>query len=772
MASCLILADDFTGACDTGLAFARAGLRTFAVTGSESARLALMSSDVVALDTESRPCSPADAASRVRESISGLGDACPGLAYKKVDSALRGNLASEVREAMRSLDLDLCLMAPAFPDAGRVTAGGYHLVHGVPVERTEVGKDPGSPVRGSFLPHLLEGDPETSIHVIQLEDVAEGAGHIAAMAEGMRGSGPTLVVLDAASNEDLRQIALAAAKIGPTPLLCGSAGLAAHLAEAFALRTSFQQRTPETTASGPVLFVSGTGESTTQRQISGLRARSGVPGHEIHILAVSSDVRDGRISDLQKRVTEELTGELERTGLGVLSLVGIHEAGSREPVARGLRFLATVVRDVLRSVNGAQLAVTGGWTALEVLGAMTAASVEILSECEAGVPISRVADGPFEGRRIVTKGGAIGDDETFVRVLETLKTRPGAGPATEQPILGITMGDPCGVGPEIIAKALCRPEPYDLCRPLVIGHPEILREQLRFTKHPDVEVREVTAPEEGAYRPGTIDVLSPTEVDLGQLETGAVREEGGRAAVAWVLAGIELAMEGRIGGIVTAPLNKEAMNRAGFHYAGHTELLAERTEAVRARLMLASEKLSVAHVTGHMALKDVPKRLTTEEVLETTRLLNDALVTDDRPRPKIVVLGLNPHAGEAGLFGDEDEQVIRPAVEQACADGIDASGPLPADATFFKAYAGEYDGVVAMYHDQGHVPMKLVAFETAVNVTLGLPIVRTSVDHGTAFDIAGKGIAKEGNLIEAIREGARLAMGRADGRRQTAKEKH
>jgi len=299
----------------------------------------------------------------------------------------------------------------------------------------------------------------------------------------------------------------------------------------------------------------------------------------------------------------------------------------------------------------------------------------------------------------------------------------------------------------------------------VIGDAEVLRRNLRFSARPETAIRAVENPEAGAYEYGVIDVLSPVDVDLEKVVTGTVCSEGGRAAVAWVMEGIGLAMAGRIDGIVTAPLNKEAMNLAGHRYAGHTELLAEQTGAARARLMLACEQLSVAHVTGHIPLHDVSEQLTTVEVLETTRLLNASLTMADRPRPRILVLGLNPHAGESGLFGEEDALVIRPAVEQACREGIDATGPLPADASFMKAWRGEYDGVVAMYHDQGHVPMKLVAFDDAVNVTLGLPIVRTSVDHGTAFDIAGQGIANEGNLIEAMRMGAKLAKRqRADGK--------
>ncbi len=318
------------------------------------------------------------------------------------------------------------------------------------------------------------------------------------------------------------------------------------------------------------------------------------------------------------------------------------------------------------------------------------------------------------------------------------------------------MGDPCGVGPEIIAKALSLPETYEACRPLVIGHPDILQTNLKFATH-GLGVREVDSPESAVFEWGQVEVLSPCEVDLDEVRVGAVCREAGRAAVAWVVEAIGLAMSDRIGGIVTAPLNKEAMNQAGHRYAGHTELLAERTGGSDVRLMLASDRLNVAHVTGHVALMDVAERLTEDRVYDTLAMLREALIDLGKPNPRIVVCGLNPHAGEAGLFGQEDADLIQPAVDRATAEGWLVEGPLPADTVFFKAYDGLFDGVVAMYHDQGHAPVKLVAFDQAVNVTLGLPIVRVSVDHGTAFDIAGKGIARVDNMLRTLKLGAVLA---------------
>ena len=327
---------------------------------------------------------------------------------------------------------------------------------------------------------------------------------------------------------------------------------------------------------------------------------------------------------------------------------------------------------------------------------------------------------------------------------------------TLRPLLGITMGDVCGIGPEVIVKALSHSSVYAFCRPLVIGDADVLAENLAHASQ-QLEVRSVDGPESGGYLFGRIDLWAPVDVNRLQIETGRVCPEAGRAAVEWVVLAADLAAAGRIDGIVTAPLNKEAMNRAGFPYAGHTELLAERLGVSDVRLMLASDRLNVAHVTGHVALQQVPERLTEARVLGTVRLLHDALADMGRPDPGIAVCGLNPHAGEAGILGREDAELIRPAVQKANAEGMRVAGPLPADTVFLKAYNGGFDGVVAMYHDQGHAPVKLVAFHDAVNVTLGLPVVRVSVDHGTAFDIAGEGVANEANMLSTLRLGARLA---------------
>lgn len=332
------------------------------------------------------------------------------------------------------------------------------------------------------------------------------------------------------------------------------------------------------------------------------------------------------------------------------------------------------------------------------------------------------------------------------------------------PHLAITMGDPAGIGPEIIVRAVQRLSPRLAAgelKLLVTGDvPALRKAEALFGAAAIPEVRE------GDTWPAAA-ILQAGDPG-GPIVTGEVGAPGGRMAYLAIEKAVALAMAGRIQGLVTAPLNKEALNLAGYHYAGHTELLAELTGVRGSVMMLAHGTMNVSHVTTHVALEDVPKRITPERIRRVIDLTNDAMKRLGKARPKIAVAALNPHAGEGGLFGRQDIDISMPTIAAAVADGLDVVGPVPGDTVFVKLRAGQYDAVVAMYHDQGHIPVKLLGFKvnpetgtweglSGVNITLGLPIIRTSVDHGTAFDIAGKGVASETSLIEAIEYAERLA---------------
>jgi 4-hydroxythreonine-4-phosphate dehydrogenase len=333
-----------------------------------------------------------------------------------------------------------------------------------------------------------------------------------------------------------------------------------------------------------------------------------------------------------------------------------------------------------------------------------------------------------------------------------------------RPIVAITMGDAAGVGPEVVVKALTDAQLYRSCRPLVVGDAGRLRKAIEITGV-ELRVSPVDSPEDGRYEVGVIDcidlALVPQDLPFGRLSADA-----GEAAYQFIATATELALAGRVQAICTAPLNKEALHAAGHRYPGHTELLAELTGTPEVSMMLTAPKLRVVHVTTHIGLVDAVEKIEPALVSRTIRRGEATLRKSGIARPRIAVCGINPHAGENGLFGHgEDEQKVAPAVVQCRADGIDVHGPLPADTVFFRAVRGDFDLVVAMYHDQGHGPVKVLGIDAGVNITIGLPVVRTSVDHGTAFDIAGSGRADQASMLEALRQAVELAPDSAEAAR-------
>src|ERR671912_1280139 len=318
----------------------------------------------------------------------------------------------------------------------------------------------------------------------------------------------------------------------------------------------------------------------------------------------------------------------------------------------------------------------------------------------------------------------------------------------DAPLIAVTMGDPAGIGPEIVARTFADPGFGDQSRAFVVGDPAMLERAIRLLDLPLV-VNEISEPEEGAFEPGAVDVLAvgdlPPDLPFGDLDARA-----GDAAFRYVERATGLASAGRVGAIATAPLNKEAMHLAGHNYPGHTEILAELTGTKDYAMMLVTDELKVIHVSTHVSLREAIKRARSERELAVIRLAHVSLKKLGVESPKVAVAGLNPHAGENGLFGTEDAEQIAPAVAAAVEEGIDATGPHPPDTVMMRARTGAYDIVVVQYHDQGHIPIKLMGFDTGVNVTVGLPFFRTSVDHGTAFDIAGTGQAEQASLRAAL----------------------
>ncbi|HET9576487.1 MAG TPA: 4-hydroxythreonine-4-phosphate dehydrogenase PdxA [Usitatibacter sp.] len=325
-----------------------------------------------------------------------------------------------------------------------------------------------------------------------------------------------------------------------------------------------------------------------------------------------------------------------------------------------------------------------------------------------------------------------------------------------RPVVAITMGDPAGVGPEVVVKSFAHRDIFAHVHPVVVGNRRRLEKAARICGV-DVAVRGIESPREARWEPGVVPCIDAATVPE-DLPFGKLSAKGGEAAFQCIRRAVDLAARGEVAAICTAPLNKEALHAAGHRYPGHTELLAELTGTPEVSMMLIAEDLRVIHVTTHIGLLDAVERIDAGLVERTIARAQELLVRVGLERPRIAVCGINPHAGEGGLFGrGEEAQKIEPAIARCRAMGWDVQGPLPADTLFFRARRGDFDMVVAMYHDQGHGPVKVLGLEAGVNVTVGLPFVRTSVDHGTAFDIAGTGAADERSLLEALRQAAVLS---------------
>lgn len=340
--------------------------------------------------------------------------------------------------------------------------------------------------------------------------------------------------------------------------------------------------------------------------------------------------------------------------------------------------------------------------------------------------------------------------------------------------IAITMGDAAGIGPEIIVKALERKELHRQALPVVIGDARTMQQALSIAKS-RLKIWAISDPEQVREAPGTINVLDLKNIDLQNLKHGRVDPMPGKAAVEYIQKAVTLAMEGRVAAIVTAPIHKEAINKAGFHYAGHTELLSHLTGTKEYCMLLAHGPFRVSHVTTHTSMRNACDRIKKGRVLTVIRLTYEFLKKLGIENPRIGVAGLNPHSGEDGLFGDEEKKEIIPAIEEAKGKGWSVDGPVPPDTVFTKMKGKQYDAVVAMYHDQGHIAVKLVGFSmkpggkewdkmSGINMTLGLPIIRTSVDHGVAFGKAGEGRANPQSMVDAIKQAIQLASKTVGGR--------
>lgn len=760
----LAVADDLSGAAETAAALLSRTTRTRVLLDSRAATPAPAGTTTVH-DLDSRRLSATDAADRTTTVLTGL--APDTLVLKKVDSLLRGNLAAEIA-ALAATGRGV-LLAPALPAAHRTVRDGVLHTDGVPLHTGNAWRAETAPPPRSIAEAL-----RAPVAHLGLTAVRDSAHHLrTALREALATGLP--VVSDTETDADLDALLAAALDVDPRLALAGSGGLALALGRALGGGPP-AALPPPGPAARPLLVVVGTAEPQAAEQVRRLVGE----GAALYSLDPGASYPGEPLPP-------------PRPGITVLTL---RPDGPPDPAAadRIAQNLARTATDLIDAAPGpADLVLTGGETARRVLDALAVRELRPLGQIHHGAVLAITPD----GRTVVTRPGSFGDADSLRLIARALRTPdtppPAPGPPARQPrrtshdhpkgpfmnatpaapagaaptaadksdalpVIAVTMGDGAGIGPEVIVPALLDPGTVSRIRPVVVGDAERLRRAAELVGLADqVEIVTVEGPGDAEFVPGRINVI-----DLGLLPAdlpwGTLSAVAGDAAYHYVRVAAELALSGAVQGICTAPLNKEALHAGGHLYPGHTELLAHLTGVEEVSMMLSTDTVKVIHVTTHIGLIDAVKRIEPGLVERTVRRGHDALVRAGVEHPVIGVCGINPHAGENGLFGyGEEEEKIVPALEVLRADGIDARGPLPADTAFFLAGRGDYDLVVAMYHDQGHGPVKILGLEAGVNLTVGLPVIRTSVDHGTAFDIAGTGTADPGSMIEALRQAAALA---------------
>ncbi|MFJ6376044.1 4-hydroxythreonine-4-phosphate dehydrogenase PdxA [Pseudarthrobacter oxydans] len=788
MASVFVQADDFSGAAEVGSCFVQHGLSAQVLLGTSPVpeahdgvtSFAGPGTDVVVTDTHSRGLAEPAAEALVKEAFAGPDADTAQVLFKKIDSLWRGNVRAEV-SALAGLGFH-AVVAGALPQLQRSVVDGRPVVAGTPLTETDLWQAEQS-APPADIPSLLRPEDPSSVQTVNLAEVRSGS-PAATLAMLLDSDQPALVVADGETVQDLESVVDALLELdfqacGRRIVLVGTGGTADVLAERLsthlARNAQAGAQTDATTAEAPgaakpVLAVVGSASGTAQAQLATLEAQgftmvrlhpqyAGASGAYAPQLAqVSADLRAGH------RVAVTLAASK------------VDPSGSARIVQALSGFAAEAAK-----ATPADLILTGGETAREVLDAIGLHRLVPLAAVQHGAVLSRADDGTLVG----TKPGSFGNDLALLQLYDEIRERrglaaqapatnlspqdqPSGAPMTTEainteqnalPYVAVTMGDGAGVGPEVVVAAVLDPQSNAECRPVVIGDAVRLRQAADVLGiEADIQsIEDVEDVEDAVFTPGRVNVIDlallPEDLPWGQLSPVA-----GHAAYEYIRVASELAMAGKVQAICTAPLNKEALHSAGHIFPGHTELLAHLTGTEEVSMMLSTPKIRVIHVTTHIGLMDAIRKINPDLVERTIRRGHEALVRAGIPNPKIGVCAINPHAGENGLFGQgEEAEKIEPGVKAAQADGINAVGPLPADTLFFLAGRGDYDLVVAMYHDQGHGPVKVLGIEAGVNITVGLPVIRTSVDHGTAFDIAGKAIADSRSMVEALHQAAEMA---------------
>lgn len=780
MASVFVQADDFSGAAEVGYCFVEHGLSaqvslgTGTVSGTYDgvATAGAQVTDTVVIDTHSRGLSFTEAEALVKDAFSTPAAFGAQVLFKKMDSLWRGNISAETA-ALAGLGYHV-VVAGALPQLQRTVRAGRPIVAGSPLAETDLWQAEASapPVD---IPSLLRPEEPASVQSLDLEAVRSS--RVPSRLAGLLDGRPALVVTDGETVQDLQHVVDALLELGFQSggrriVLVGTGGAADVLAQRLSIQTArnAHSKAPADATDAvpqderrPVLAVVGSASKTAQAQLAQLEGQ-GFTVVRLHPLYAGA--KDAYAPQLAQVSADLRAGR--RVAI-TLAAAKVDPSGS----ARIVQALSTFAAQAAKA-TATDLILTGGETAREVLDAAGRHTLVPLAAVQHGAVLSRADDGTLVG----TKPGSFGDDLALLQLYDEIRERRSvpapantlprktseqsgatmtdAANPNQLPFVAVTMGDGAGVGPEVVVAAALDPQSNAECRPVVIGDALRLR-QAAGVLGIEADIQVITDVEDAVFTPGRVNVIDlallPEDLPWGKLSPVA-----GHAAYEYIRVASELAMAGKVQAICTAPLNKEALHAAGHIFPGHTELLAHLTGTEEVSMMLSTPKIRVIHVTTHIGLMDAVRKINPDLVERTIRRGHEALVRAGIPNPKIGVCAINPHAGENGLFGQgEEAEKIEPGVKAAQAAGINAVGPLPADTLFFLAGRGDYDLVVAMYHDQGHGPVKVLGIEAGVNITVGLPVIRTSVDHGTAFDIAGKAIADSRSMVEALHQAAEMA---------------
>lgn len=738
-----VIADDLSGATECAGALGP-GTRVLLVS-QRPTPIHLNPATVTILDLNTRAMSPADAAASTRVALSRIAspEGVP-LILKKVDSLLRGNIAAELGSLVAPQRA--ALICTALPSLDRTLEGGVVLVGGVPLADTGLWKVEAQPAPRTVA-QALAPLKTAKCTVEQLH-----RGELPSLLEKNRGR---VVCVDARTDHDIDAIARSALVVDDLLVVGASAIIVACAneyegtldADVAGSASDLGQPAPTTSQSNsehrPCLTVVGTAAEGAARQLDELRR-----SHPTALLTIPSEELAIASAERLSRWATELADLLAQ---GDVAVIRKREPGGYSISGTVLsRALAEVVSAAVRRVD-AHLIVVGGESARAVLDSLWVRRLATVEEIHPGAVMLR----DETGRYVCTRPGSFGSNDSLRVMRASLEAR-GDHMSASKPVVAVTMGDGAGVGPEVTVAALTNPEVLEISMPIVIGDKKRL-EQAAEILGVNAQIVAIESVDEAAVVPGRINVIDldllPADLPWGELSAVA-----GDAAYQYIAKAAQLALDGEVQAICTAPLNKEALHMGGHNYPGHTEMLAHLTGTPEVSMMLSSPKLRVIHVTTHIGLIDAVAKIEPGLVERTVRRGWSALRDSGIGNPRVGVCAINPHAGEGGLFGyGEEEAKIIPAIEKLQADGVDVTGPLPADTAFYLAGRGDYDLIVAMYHDQGHGPVKVLGIEDGVNITVGMPVIRTSVDHGTAFDIAGTGAVRSESMVEAMRQAVALA---------------